>query len=160
MQLPFLKTSSSNFRFFFYGDCHPFMLEHLEFWTVRNKFIFEGIHPTLVAVRQVSKQEFAMVIGNSGKRTSVHSDAPLLVAQAQRSSFIYSSTHPETILKKTHLTVAPRPHSGALPRRPPSPPRRPLHHAFAPPAGISTAPKRGSRSSSLSTAPLARRSLL
>jgi hypothetical protein len=96
VQLPFLKTSSSNFRFFFHGDCQ-----------VRNKFIFEGIHPTLGAVYQVSKQEFDMVIGNSGKWMFVDPDALLLVAQAQRPSLICPSTRPKTILKKTHFTVAP-----------------------------------------------------
>jgi hypothetical protein len=101
-----------------------------------------------------------MVIGNSGKWMFVDPDALLLVAQAQRPSLICPSTRPKTILKKTHFTVAPRPHSGALPRRSCSLPCRPLHRPFAPPAGISTAPKRGSRSSSLSIASLARRSHL
>jgi hypothetical protein len=45
----------------------PFFMEIVvlfcwSIWTVRNKFIFEGIQPTLVAVQQVFKQEFAMVI--------------------------------------------------------------------------------------------------
>jgi hypothetical protein len=92
-------------------------------------------------------------------RASVHPDSADggLRRSPTVASYIFSSTRPNRSIKKkkkTHLIAAPLQW-----RR--SPPRLPLHRAFAPTAGIiSSALEHGSPSSSLSTAPPAPRGLL
>jgi hypothetical protein len=123
-------------------------------------------HTTCCAVFSTSCSldiEYVSFWGNSSYRASVRAERSRWWAARASPTTAPLCAHPFAPNRSKKLTLtqrcdrSPRDHDRAPPCRLSD---RALHHASAPPGGISTVPERSSPSSSLSTTPLARCDLL